>query len=137
MIQVKFKNLDKSEIIRETVTERVEVLGEKFEDLRDCRMTVTLEMENSPLQAGPDLFNVKLHIGTGRFKGVTVTKSNSNLYKALADLVDHMLEKLNRTGDKERVKQRTKARHITYSANSSPKNEAALHEDESLTEGAG
>jgi ribosome-associated translation inhibitor RaiA len=112
MIQIKFKNLDKSELAKEAVIERIEALSEKFEDLGRCRIVVTLEMENSPAQPGPDLFNVKLHIANGRFAGITVTKSDSNLYKALADMVDHMLEKLNRTGDKERVRERTKARQL-------------------------
>jgi ribosome-associated translation inhibitor RaiA len=117
MIQVKFKNLKKSEILNEAVTSRIAGLVEKFEDLKESRITVTLEMENSPLQAGPDLFNVKLHIGNGRFKGITVTKSNLNVYKAVADLVDHMLEKLNRAGDKERVRQRTAARELAEVVN--------------------
>lgn len=112
MIQIKFKNLEKSELAKEAVAERVEALVEKFDDLSDSRITVTLEMENSPTQAGPDVFNVKLHVARGRFDGTTVTKSHSNLYVALADLVDHMLEKLNRAGDRERVKERTKARQL-------------------------
>ena len=116
MIQVKFKNLDKSELAKEAALERVESLIEKFEDLKTSRIVVTLEMENSPTQAGPDLFNVKLHISRGRFSGTTVTKSDSNLYKALADISDHMLEVLNRYGDKERVKKRNRARQLKLAA---------------------
>ncbi len=112
MIQVKFKNLEKSELTQQTAIERIEHLVNKFADLKNCRIVVTLEMENSPIQAGPDLFKVKLHIVNGRFAGVIVTKSDANLYKALADMMDHMLEKLNRAGDKERVKERAKARRI-------------------------
>lgn len=112
MIQIKFKNLEKSELAKEAVAERVKALVDKFEDLLESRITVTLEMENSPTQAGPDVFNVKLHVSRGRFDGTTVTKSHSNLYVALADLIDHMLEKLNRTGDRARVKERTKARQL-------------------------
>lgn len=113
MIRIKFKNLEKSELAKEAVNERIEALIEKFEDLKNCRIDVTLEMENSPTQAGPDVFNVKLHISNGRYAGTTVSKSSSNLYKALADMVDHMLEKLNRAGDKARVRERAKARKIT------------------------
>lgn len=112
MIQVKFKNLEKSELAVDAVYERLESFVEKFEDLKESRIIVTLEMQNSPIQAGPDLFTVKLHISRGRFKGTTVKKSDSNLYKALADVADHLLEKLNRSGDKERVKQRAKARKL-------------------------
>lgn len=116
MIQIKFKNLEKSELAREAVLERVESLVEKFEDLRSSRIIITLEMENSPTQAGPDLFNVKLHISRGRYSGTTVTKSDSNLYRALADISNHMLEVLNRYGDKERVKKRNRARRLKLTA---------------------
>lgn len=112
MIQIKFKNLEKSEMARETVQERIETLTAKFPDLSGCKIQITLEMENSPLQAGPDLFKVKLHIARGRYDGITVEKSDASLYVALAELVDHMLEKLNRFGDRQRVQERTKARKI-------------------------
>ena len=110
LIQVKFKNLERSELAREAVTDRVAALVEKFEALKTSRITATLEMENSPTQAGPDSLTVKLHISGGRYDGITVSKSHHNLYIALADLIDHMLEKLNRASDRERVKRRSKAR---------------------------
>jgi ribosome-associated translation inhibitor RaiA len=116
MIQIKFKNLEKSEIARETVQERIETLVEKFPDLSAGKIQITLEMENSPLQAGPDLFKVKLHVARGRYDGVTVEKSDASLYVALAEVVDHMLEKLNRFGDRQRVQERTKARKIVREA---------------------
>jgi hypothetical protein len=34
------------------------------------------------------------------------------LYAALADVVDHLLEKLNRLGDKSRIKEIKKARRL-------------------------
>jgi ribosome-associated translation inhibitor RaiA len=113
MIQIKFKNLEKSEMAREAVLDRMESLVIKFPDLSTSNLQVTLEMENSPTQAGPDLFKVKLHVLKGRYNGVTVIKGNSNLYIALADVVDHMLEKLNRYGDKVRVKERKRARQLS------------------------
>jgi len=113
MIQIKFKNLEKSEMAREVVVERVEGLVLKFPDLSESKILVTLEMENSPVQAGPDLFKIKLHVSRGRYDGITVEKSNSNIYIALAEVVDHMLEKFNRFGDKSRVKERSKARQIS------------------------
>ena len=73
---------------------------------------MTLEIENSPTQAGPDLFKVKIHVSRGLYNGITVEKSNSNLYVALAEMVDHLLEKFNRFGDKARVKERTGARRL-------------------------
>ncbi|OQW49193.1 MAG: hypothetical protein A4S09_03760 [Proteobacteria bacterium SG_bin7] len=111
-IQVKFKNLARSEMAREAVYERIGALVEKFPDLNKSKIQVTLTMENSPLQAGPDLFIVKLFVASGRYDGVTIEKSDSNLYVALAEVVDHMLEVLNRHGDKVRVKERKKAREL-------------------------
>ncbi|NUN04597.1 MAG: HPF/RaiA family ribosome-associated protein [Bdellovibrio sp.] len=113
MIHVKFKNLDKSAMAKEAVEERVHALVQKFSDLRESKIQVTLEMQNSPAQAGPDLFKVKFHISRGRYDGVTVEKSDANLYIALADVADHMLEALNRAGDRARVKERRKARELT------------------------
>ncbi len=112
MIQVKFKNLEKSELVRETVVERVQTLVEKFPDLKGSQIVVTVEMENSPVQAGPDLFSIKVRVSRGRFDGTMITKSYANFYKALAEVMEHMLEKLNRAGDKERVKGRKKVRQL-------------------------
>lgn len=112
MILVKFKNLSKSELAREAVHERIETLVEKFPDLAASKIQVTLEMENSPLQAGPDLFKVKLHISGARYNGLGIEKSHSNLYIALADVAEHMLESLNRFGDRVRVRDLRNARQI-------------------------
>lgn len=115
MVQIKFKNLDKSEMIRKTVNDRIMSLSDKFPNLSESKIFVSLEMENSPIQAGPDLFKVKLHFIGGRFSGITVEKADANCYVALAEVVDHMLEKLNRFGDRARVKERKNAREISSS----------------------
>jgi ribosome-associated translation inhibitor RaiA len=116
MIQVKFKNLGKSEFIKTSVIERTEPLIEKFEDLRSSKIQITVEMENSTQKAGPDHFKVKYHIAGGRYDGITVEKSDANIYVALADVLDHMLEVLNRFGDRMRVKERQKARDMVKRA---------------------
>lgn len=112
MVQIKFKNLQKSELAREAANDRVENLIEKFPDLNASKIQITLEMENSPLKPGPDLFKVKLHVAGGRYDGITVEKSDASLYVALAEVDDHMLEKLNRFGDRKRVQERAKVRKI-------------------------
>lgn len=129
MIQVKFKNLARSEMAREAVHERIEPLVEKFPDLHESKILVTLEMENSPFQAGPDLFKVKLHVSRGRYDGITVEKADPNIYAALAEVVHHMLETLNRFGDRARVKERATARRI---ARETEKNLNAQELDESI-----
>lgn len=112
MLRIKFKNLDPSEMAREAAIERINTLIDKFSDLATAKIDITLEMQNSPIQAGPDAFVVKILIHTGRYKGISVSKTNSNLYIALAELVDNLLEKLNRFGDKTRIKQRNNARKL-------------------------
>lgn len=94
MIEIKFKNLDESELAKEAVQERIQILFDKFPELGKSKIQVTLEMKNSP-QAGPDLLIVKLHVFRGRYEGTTCQKADANLYVALAAVVAHMLESLN------------------------------------------
>ncbi len=110
MIKIVFKNMDSSELAREAVKERLETLVDKFQLLIKSRILVTLEMENSPNQAGPDLFKVSVQVSGGLYGGVRITKSASNLYAALAEVVDHLLVVFNRFSDKIRVKNRNKSR---------------------------
>jgi ribosome-associated translation inhibitor RaiA len=112
MIKIKFKNLEKSDMASEAAQNRIEALIKKFPELSKSKIQITLEMENSLTQAGPDLFKVKCHISGAKYDGVTVEKEDSNLYVALADVIEHMLESLNRFGDKARVKEIKKARQI-------------------------
>ncbi len=112
MLQIVFKNLEYSELAKYTAQERIETVLERFPDLKNSRITITLGMENSPVQAGPDLFTVKFYCHNGRYRRLVMEKSAGNLYAALADVVDHLLEKLNRLGDKSRVKEIKKARRL-------------------------
>ena len=118
MIKVVFKNLDCSELAREAVTERMGAIVEKFPDLHKSRINVTLEMQNSPLQTGPDLFLVKVQLHSGRYQGLRVEKSAHSVYVALADVAEHMLELINRFGDRARVKARSSARKLVSKMNS-------------------
>ena len=110
-MKINFKNLEKSELAREAVHERFAGFFVKFPELSANEIQVTLEMENSPHHAGPDLFNVKVHIQKGKYSGVVVKKSRTNLYEALADVCEHLLESLNRHGDRKRVKRIHQARN--------------------------
>lgn len=106
MTKIIFKNLEKSEIAREAASVRIQGIVDKFPDLLDHRVQVTLSMENSPQQPGPDLFTVKLFVNGKRYQSIVIEKSSSNLYTALAEVVEHALERLNRYGDKVRVRRR-------------------------------
>ena len=110
MIQIVFKNLDKSELAKEAVFDRVGDLIAKFPELQTSKIVVTLEMLNSPQQAGVDVFSVKFRVGSGRYGGISLEKSSRSMYVALADVVDHALERLNRYGDRKRVVERGQAR---------------------------
>ncbi len=112
MIQTVFKNLDKSDLTKNMVMERILPLVSKFPGLDQSKLRVTLEMHNAPEQAGPDLFSVKLQVLTGRYRGLRLERSADTLPVALADLVEHALERLNRFGDRIRTKNRSKARRM-------------------------
>ena len=90
-------------MVTEIVKDKFQAVLDKFPLLSSTALSITLEMENSPLQAGPDLFNVKVFVKSGKYDGLILSKSNSNLYHALSDVIEHMLELLNRYGDKKRV----------------------------------
>jgi len=109
-MRVLFKNLDKSELALEAVEERLGDMIEKFPKLAGQKLTVTLSMENSPARAGPDSFTVKILVETGEYAGIKLAKSAPSLYLALADVREHLLEALNRSGDRERVLKRSQER---------------------------
>ena len=108
MFTVVFKNLDKSNLTKEAVITRLQETIDRFPDLAGHRMTVTLSMENSPQQAGPDHFTVKVHVRGKKYRDVLIEKSAMNMYLALADVNEHLLERLNRMGDRTRVKLRSR-----------------------------
>lgn len=110
MIRIVFKNLDKSELAREAVETKFQEVMNRFPELRKERVVVTIGMENSPRQAGADVFTVKVRVETGKYKGLILHKGAPNLYLALGDVSEHLLERLNRLGDKIRVKSRTQER---------------------------
>ncbi|MBF0362346.1 MAG: hypothetical protein HQK49_15120 [Oligoflexia bacterium] len=113
MLKIIFKNLEKSELAREISKERFQVVFDRFPDLSSSKVTITLSMENSPQQAGPDVFSVKFYSQGGRYQNVVLQKSAANLYGALGDLIEHVLDKLNRYADKKRVRERTKGKIVS------------------------
>jgi len=112
MSQIVFRNLAPSDLTRAFVEERLSQLTAKFPDLRRNHLRVTLRMENSPVQAGPDLFTITLAVGSGRYRGVRLQKSALHFYQALSELMEAMLERLNRWGDRERVRFRQQERRF-------------------------
>lgn len=106
MINITFKNLKKSELAKEAVFERTQPLLEKFPNLKEDTITFNLSMDNSPVQAGPDLFKVKVKITNGQYKGVVLERSAKTLYLALAKVIEKIHERLKRHDEKNRNTQR-------------------------------
>lgn len=110
MIQVIFKDLESSDLARDITREKMQAVAARFPDLLASRLTVTLSMQNSPVQPGPDFFTVKAHCHSGRYRNLTLEKSGPTLYAALAEVADHMLELLNRFRGRTRSRRRKPAR---------------------------
>jgi ribosome-associated translation inhibitor RaiA len=102
MMRIIFRNMETSELARDIVNERMQPIFERFDRLLPSDVVVTLKMDNSPEQAGPDLFWVKFHCTRGPYRGIILEKSSSNLYAGLADVVDGLLERLARHADRKR-----------------------------------
>lgn len=110
MIKITFKNLEKSQLACDIVTEKFETLVKKFPDLNEHKIEVFLYMENSFFKAGKDVFGAKVIITGKKYGGIVVEKRNVSLYIALDELVLVMLGSLNRKGDRTRVKERNFSR---------------------------
>jgi len=104
MLTVTFKNVESSQIAKDLVFERFGLLIEKFPDLENHRLQVFLSMENSITKAGLDEFAVKVVVSGKKYGGIVLQKANQNLYRALDDLFEIIADKLNRKGDRNRVK---------------------------------
>lgn len=109
-MKIVFKNLEHSDLVKQFVEDRFEPLAEKFPHLRSHKMTITLEMENSPVKPGRDSFSARVLVEGRKFRGLNFTRSSPNLYAAIADSVDGMLELLNRAGERYRVRSRRQTR---------------------------
>jgi len=104
MVHVKFRGMERSEVTQEVVTERISQAIERFPKGSPRHVVVTLGMENSPVKAGPDLFKVRTEIIGGKYHGLILEKSARDLYAALAQVADALLERINRFSDRLRVK---------------------------------
>ena len=110
MIKITFKNLEKSSLAVDIVLEKMNAVIEKFPELNKHSIQITLNMNNSSSQAGPDEFGIRFQIKGKKFNGLIVEKRAKTLYIAIADLNEALLELLNRRIDKLRVKSRTQSR---------------------------
>lgn len=115
MIQVRFKNLKESKMVKELAEMRISDALERFPGARVRIAVITFEMDNSPSQPGVDSFKARLEIIGGRYHGVILEKSSEDLYKALYYVCDGLLERLNRYSDRIRTKSlREQRRFATF-----------------------
>ncbi len=110
MLKVSFQDLTKSEFATQVVNEKIKHIEEKFPELKDHNLNFSMKMINSPQHAGPDLFSARLRIVGKRFKNLIIEKKAPNLYKAISQVFAIILERLNRSRDKIRSKQRSQIR---------------------------
>lgn len=111
-MKVVFKNFHRSEIVENIVRERVGGVIDKFPDLAQSDIMVTLSEENSPFQAGPDEYGVKLIARGGRYRDLVLKKSSQNLYIALAMVIERLSERLKRHSERTHSKWRRESRKM-------------------------
>jgi ribosome-associated translation inhibitor RaiA len=92
--------MESSQLAKETVQEKINPIIEKFPSLEGHKITLTLEMENSPKQAGPDLFTVSSMVNGKTYKGLKIKRSSGNFYVATAELADGLNELLSHESDR-------------------------------------
>ena len=110
MVRIIFKNLEKSKAAKEVAEEKIQEVIEKFPLARPRRVLVTLGMDNSPAQAGQDVFKVRTEVVGGKYHGLILEKDATDLYKAVALVREGLLERFNRFSDRLRTKQRKELR---------------------------
>lgn len=123
-IKITFKNLERSSLAQQVVHERIHLLMEKFPELEQHAIHVTLSMDNSSTQPRPDEFGIKILIKGKKFDGLIVEKKSKTLYLAMADVFEVLLELLNRRTDKLRVRRRAQLREVKHSTAVSTKDES-------------
>lgn len=92
--------MESSQLAKGVIQERISPIIDKFPSLQGHRITLTIEMENSPKQAGPDLFTVSSMVSGKTFKGLKIKRSSGNFYHATAELADGLNELLGRESDR-------------------------------------
>lgn len=110
MVKVIFKNLQKSDMVREIVTEKVQHVLSKFPDLKNAAATVFVEMENSLTHPGKDDFRIKLIMASRGNKPVVIQKESDNFYQAASVLADRLFDVLHRYVEKRRDTRRHQQR---------------------------
>ncbi len=105
-MKIVFKNLSSSALIRNAIQERLAPILDKIPYWRKGPVTVTVERENSPTQAGPDHYTTTLMIGTGARGTLRFKEAAENLYHSIALLAGTSEFALRRSTEKMKRKPR-------------------------------
>ncbi len=105
-----FKNLEASTAVSAVAKSRLQPLIRKFPALLSKAVTVTFEMCNSPIQAGKDEYLVRFYCNSGSFRDFKLTRRSANLYLAICDISDDLLDYLKRFQTRRRTQDRRLAR---------------------------
>lgn len=95
-LRIRFVRLRKSEMIKEAVEDRLSPILNKFDIFDEEKIHFEVEMENSPHQAGRDLFSVRLSIRGGKMRGFSIEKKDTNFYRALSSMAASLPININR-----------------------------------------
>jgi hypothetical protein len=94
MLKIVFKNMESSQIVKSVLQQKINLVIDKFPLLREHRITITVEMVNSPQQPGPDLFTLSSFVSGKTFRKLKIKRSSGNFYNAAAELLDRLNELL-------------------------------------------
>lgn len=94
MMQIKFKNLEPSQLAKEAVQEKMASLYSEYDFLNFCRIRVNIELMSNRSVDRPDLFAVSFHIVEGKCVGLKLQQSDPNLHDALGRLVEQIRQRL-------------------------------------------
>ena len=116
MLNIVFKGLESSDFVANAMEEIFSETVAKFPKMVGRNFNFTLSMKNSPNQAGPDVFGVKIRISGGGLSDIVIEKKADHLYAAAREVCGALLERLNRAGDKRRVVKLAQARNLEKQA---------------------
>ncbi len=103
-MKIVFKNLPSSSLIRKAIEERLEPILNKISPARRGPVTVTVERENSPAQAGRDRYTATLMIGSGARGTLRLKEAAENLYRSIGLLAGTTAFALRRSTERRKRK---------------------------------
>jgi ribosome-associated translation inhibitor RaiA len=106
---VHYKSLEKSDFIQKNLAEKWEKVLAKFPLVHNHHPHITVEMLNSPKHAGKDWYRIKFSLQDEYYGTLVQEAEGDNIYAAIEEVFHHLPQRLNKIGDKKRVKRRKSA----------------------------